>query len=153
MTKEWNETAWCNPWLAADVRVIVTTERTTVNKRWEKRGKTVGQNSFSRDKHKVFLYLQKYNKEHEKCFCCKMECRSLFCFWKNATTNCGSKAETSITESTNRFFLWQQKGDIVFSNLFKKKRVFLSTEKWTAERQILSKSRIFRKDVTKKKGK
>ena len=29
---------------------------------------------------KFLRYLQKYNKEHEKSFCCKMDYRSLFCF-------------------------------------------------------------------------
>ena len=30
--KKWNETASCNGWQVADVRVTATTERTTVNK-------------------------------------------------------------------------------------------------------------------------
>ena len=57
---------------------------------------------------KFFLYLQKYNKEHEKSFCCKMDYRSLFCFFlkKKSTTNCESKAKTPTTESTHRMFFW-----------------------------------------------
>ena len=35
--KKRNETAWCNGWPAADVRVIATIEQTTINERWEKK--------------------------------------------------------------------------------------------------------------------
>ena len=52
--KKRNETVCCNGWPAADVRVIATTERTTVNERWEKGGKPGGANYFLREKHEVF---------------------------------------------------------------------------------------------------
>ena len=45
--KKWHGTAWCNGWPAADVRVLATTEQTTIHERSQKKGKQDEKNSVS----------------------------------------------------------------------------------------------------------
>ena len=67
--KRWHETAWCNGWPAADVRVIVTTEHTTIP--WKITKKEVKQ-----DEKKVF------RKRWTSSFCVKQKRTKSFLFKK-----------------------------------------------------------------------
>ena len=83
-------------------------------------------------------------------FVVKWSTEVCFVFIKS-TTNCESKAETSTAESTQRkFFFATERRYCVLQSVQKEESVS-SHWKWTIERKILSKSRNFRKDVTKEK--
>ena len=51
-----------------------------------------------------------------------------FVFEKNQQQIANPKQRPQQQRAQTECFSWQQKGDVVFSNLFKKKRVFLQTE-------------------------
>ena len=126
MTKKWKQTAWCNGWPAADVRVTATTEQLSTKdekKRWKE-------------------------------FCCEMEYRSLFCFWKFQQQIANPKQRPQHQRAeTESFFLVQQKEDIVFSDMFRKKRVFLHTENGQKKGKYWVKAEISEKTLHKKKVK
>ena len=113
----------------------------------KKRGKTGGDKSFSRDKHQVFLYFQNTTRNMKRVFCCKMECRSLFCFWKIQQQIANPKQRPQQQRAQKESF-FQQKRDIVFSQSVKKEESVSLYWKWTIDMKISSKSRNYRKDVT-----